>query len=133
MAVSSTMLTANEKAHAATTPTPGQLGEGHRLARPARRRRNAQPLQVDEQLLRRLIAELRVLVERFHDDGFQTRRDRALRAARHGRRLGLVAADGYRVGAVEQLRLYADIIGTSFRVVRAADERWAHPRRAAGP
>jgi flagellar biosynthesis protein FlhF len=42
--------------------------------------------------------------------------------ARHGRRLGLVAADGYRVGAVEQLRLYADIIGTSFRVVRAAAE-----------
>lgn len=42
--------------------------------------------------------------------------------ARHGRRLGLVAADGYRVGAVEQLRLYADIIGTSFRVVRAPSE-----------
>jgi flagellar biosynthesis protein FlhF len=42
--------------------------------------------------------------------------------ARHGRRLGLVAADGYRVGAVEQLRLYADIIGSSFRVVRAAAE-----------
>jgi flagellar biosynthesis protein FlhF len=42
--------------------------------------------------------------------------------ARHGRRLGLVAADGYRVGAVEQLRLYADIIGTSFRVVRAPAE-----------
>jgi flagellar biosynthesis protein FlhF len=42
--------------------------------------------------------------------------------ALHGRRLGLVAADGFRVGAVEQLRLYADIIGTSFRVVRAAAE-----------
>lgn len=42
--------------------------------------------------------------------------------ARYGRRLGLVAADGYRVGAVEQLRLYADIIGTSFRVVRAPAE-----------
>jgi flagellar biosynthesis protein FlhF len=42
--------------------------------------------------------------------------------ARHGRRVGLVAADGFRVGAVEQLRLYADIIGTSFRVVRAASE-----------
>jgi flagellar biosynthesis protein FlhF len=42
--------------------------------------------------------------------------------ARHGRRLGLVAADGYRVGAVEQLRLYADIIGSSFVVVRAAAE-----------
>jgi flagellar biosynthesis protein FlhF len=42
--------------------------------------------------------------------------------ARHGRRVGLVAADGFRVGAVEQLRLYADIIGTSFRVVRATSE-----------
>ncbi|HEY3380301.1 MAG TPA: hypothetical protein VGK32_00955 [Vicinamibacterales bacterium] len=42
--------------------------------------------------------------------------------AAHGRRLGLVAADGYRVGAVEQLRLYADIIGSSFRVVRAPSE-----------
>jgi flagellar biosynthesis protein FlhF len=42
--------------------------------------------------------------------------------ARHGRRLGLVAADGYRVGAVEQLRLYADIIGSSFRIVRARAE-----------
>jgi flagellar biosynthesis protein FlhF len=42
--------------------------------------------------------------------------------ALHGRRLGLVAADGYRVGAVEQLRLYADIIGTSFRVVRGPSE-----------
>ncbi len=42
--------------------------------------------------------------------------------ARHGTRLGLVAADGFRVGAVEQLRLYADIIGTSFDVARTADE-----------
>lgn len=42
--------------------------------------------------------------------------------ALHGRRLGLVAADGFRVGAVEQLRLYADIIGTSFRVVRGPAE-----------
>lgn len=43
---------------------------------------------------------------------------RALR----GTRLGLVAADGFRVGAVEQLRLYADIIGTSFDVARTPDE-----------
>lgn len=42
--------------------------------------------------------------------------------ALHGTRLGLVAADGFRVGAVEQLRLYADIIGTSFDVVRTRDE-----------
>lgn len=39
-----------------------------------------------------------------------------------GRRIGLVAADGYRVGAVEQLRLYADIIGSSFRVARIPAE-----------
>jgi flagellar biosynthesis protein FlhF len=42
--------------------------------------------------------------------------ERALR----GRRLGLVAADGFRVGAIEQLRLYADIIGSSFTVARTA-------------
>lgn len=42
--------------------------------------------------------------------------------AHHGTRLGLVAADGFRVGAVEQLRLYADIIGTSFDVARTPDE-----------
>ncbi len=35
--------------------------------------------------------------------------------ARRGQRLGLLAADGFRVGAVEQLRLYADIIGSAVR------------------
>lgn len=38
--------------------------------------------------------------------------------ARHGVRLGLVAADGFRVGAVEQLRIFADIIGAAFTVAR---------------
>ena len=33
-----------------------------------------------------------------------------------------VAADGFRVGAVEQLRLYADIIGSPFAVARTPDE-----------
>ncbi len=42
--------------------------------------------------------------------------------ARKGTRLGLVSADGYRVGAVEQLRLYADIIGTKFVATRTAGE-----------
>jgi flagellar biosynthesis protein FlhF len=44
--------------------------------------------------------------------------ERALR----GRRLGLVAADGYRAGAVEQLRVYAEVIGSSFVVARTASE-----------
>ena len=35
---------------------------------------------------------------------------------------GLVAADGFRVGAVEQLRIYADIIGSSFHVARSGAE-----------
>lgn len=35
---------------------------------------------------------------------------------------GLVAADGFRVGAVEQLRIYADIIGSSFQVARSGIE-----------
>lgn len=43
---------------------------------------------------------------------------RALR----GTRLGLVAADCVRVGAVEQLRLYAEIIGTTCAVARSADD-----------
>ena len=42
--------------------------------------------------------------------------------ARGERRFRLVAADGYRVGAVEQLRLYADIIGSPFVVARTADD-----------
>lgn len=42
--------------------------------------------------------------------------------ARGERRFRLVAADGYRVGAVEQLRLYADIIGSPFVVARTPDE-----------
>jgi flagellar biosynthesis protein FlhF len=41
------------------------------------------------------------------------------RAAK-GLRPTLVAADGYRVGAVEQLRLYADILGLPFLVARTA-------------
>lgn len=37
-------------------------------------------------------------------------------------RFRLVAADGYRVGAVEQLRLYAEIIGSPFVVTRTPEE-----------
>jgi flagellar biosynthesis protein FlhF len=42
--------------------------------------------------------------------------------AREGARLALVSADGFRVGAVEQLRLYADIIGAPFVAARTATE-----------
>lgn len=42
--------------------------------------------------------------------------------ARRGTRLGLIAADGYRVGAVEQLRTYADILDAPFHVARTADD-----------
>lgn len=38
--------------------------------------------------------------------------------ARHGERMTLVSADGYRVGAIEQLRLYADIVGAPFKIAR---------------
>lgn len=44
--------------------------------------------------------------------------ERALR----GRKLALLSADGFRVGAVEQLRLYADILGSPFLTARSADE-----------
>jgi flagellar biosynthesis protein FlhF len=46
----------------------------------------------------------------------------AQQRGRTGRRLGLVAADGYRVGAVEQLRLYAEVIGAPLTVARSGDE-----------
>ncbi|MGE3276360.1 MAG: hypothetical protein AB7O67_14705 [Vicinamibacterales bacterium] len=42
--------------------------------------------------------------------------------ARRGARLSLLAADGFRVGAVEQLRLYAEIIGAPFSVARSAGD-----------
>jgi flagellar biosynthesis protein FlhF len=42
--------------------------------------------------------------------------------ARRGKRLSLVAADAFRVGAIEQLRLYADILGTPFATARTPDE-----------
>jgi flagellar biosynthesis protein FlhF len=42
--------------------------------------------------------------------------------ARHGQKLGLIAADGFRIGAVEQLRLYAEIMGAPFAVARNAAE-----------
>lgn len=35
---------------------------------------------------------------------------------RHGRRVGLVTADTYRIAAVEQLRTYADIVGLPLKV-----------------
>ncbi len=38
--------------------------------------------------------------------------------AGNGRSLGMVAADGFRAGAVEQLRAYAQIIGAPFKVAR---------------
>jgi flagellar biosynthesis protein FlhF len=42
--------------------------------------------------------------------------------ARQGRTLAMVAADAFRAGAIEQLRIYADIIGAPFRVARTAGE-----------
>jgi len=53
--------------------------------------------------------------------------------ARHGNALGLVAADGFRVGAVEQLRLYADIIGSPLDVARTPHELEAALERARRP
>ncbi|MEZ5284205.1 MAG: hypothetical protein R2712_05220 [Vicinamibacterales bacterium] len=42
--------------------------------------------------------------------------------ARRGQTLGLVGADAFRAGAVEQLRTYASIIGAPFRVARTLEE-----------
>lgn len=40
--------------------------------------------------------------------------------AGNGRTVGMVAADGFRAGAVEQLRVYATIIGAPFKVARTS-------------
>jgi flagellar biosynthesis protein FlhF len=53
--------------------------------------------------------------------------------ARRGARLSLVAADGFRVGAVEQLRLYADIIGSPFTVARTPRDIEQSLSQARGP
>ena len=53
--------------------------------------------------------------------------------ARRGRRLTLVSADGYRVGAIEQLRLYAEIVGAPFKVARSAAELGQVLEEARGP
>src|SRR5688500_2095159 len=53
--------------------------------------------------------------------------------ARHGKRIGLMSADGFRVGAVEQLRLYANILGTPLSVARTPSELAAALRGAKGP
>ena len=42
--------------------------------------------------------------------------------ARSGHRLALLSADGFRVGAIEQLRLYAEILGAPFIAARTPDE-----------
>jgi flagellar biosynthesis protein FlhF len=42
--------------------------------------------------------------------------------AKQGQRLGLLSADGFRVGAIEQLRLYANILGTPLKVARTPGE-----------
>jgi flagellar biosynthesis protein FlhF len=42
--------------------------------------------------------------------------------ARNGQRLGLLAADGFRVGAVEQLRTFAEIMGSPFAAARSPHE-----------
>jgi flagellar biosynthesis protein FlhF len=42
--------------------------------------------------------------------------------ARGGPQLGLLAADGFRIGAIEQLRTYADILDAPFRVARTPDD-----------
>jgi flagellar biosynthesis protein FlhF len=53
--------------------------------------------------------------------------------ARRGRRIAMIAADGFRVGAVEQLRLYSDIIGSPFTVARTAADLEHALDQSAGP
>ena len=53
--------------------------------------------------------------------------------ARRGNRLGLVAADAFRVGAVEQLRLYASILGSPLSVARTPYELMTIVEMATSP
>jgi flagellar biosynthesis protein FlhF len=53
--------------------------------------------------------------------------------AKHGKRLALMSADGFRVGAVEQLRLYANILGTPLAVARTPYELESALRGAKRP
>jgi len=46
----------------------------------------------------------------------------AVAKLRHGRSVGLVTTDTYRIAAVEQLRTYADIIGLQLKVVASPNE-----------
>lgn len=46
----------------------------------------------------------------------------AVAKLRHGRTVGLVTTDTYRIAAVEQLRTYADIIGLTLKVVSSPAE-----------
>ena len=53
--------------------------------------------------------------------------------ARGGQRLGLLAADGFRIGAVEQLRTYADILDAPFKIARTPDDLHALLDSATAP
>lgn len=53
--------------------------------------------------------------------------------ARNGKRLGLLAADGFRVGAVEQLRLYATVLGSPLVIARTPRELEEALEQARGP
>jgi len=53
--------------------------------------------------------------------------------ARRGNRLGLLAADGFRVGAVEQLRIYANLLGAPLAVARTPYELQTALEASAGP
>lgn len=53
--------------------------------------------------------------------------------ARQGARFGLVAADAFRVGAVEQLRIYADILATPLAIARTPADLEAALERGCRP
>jgi flagellar biosynthesis protein FlhF len=98
------------------------------LSMPARQRRAPSPARLREALAARLselaaVAEAYARVEVFVGPpgaGKTTTiaKIAAQERARGGTRLGLVTADAYRVGAVEQLSTYAAILGAPFQVAR---------------
>jgi flagellar biosynthesis protein FlhF len=119
---------ASVAAQLAATGLERALADEVVLSLPARHRRAPSPARLREALAARLaelgaVADAYARIEVFVGPpgaGKTTTiaKIAAQERARGGTRLGLVAADAYRIGAVEQLSTYAAILGAPFQVAR---------------
>lgn len=110
--------------------------EGHAATRIAAHAKNSTETELDVKL-RAAIAELVTLAP--WNDEVEGRRIVAMvgpsgvgktttvaklaaRARMNGKSVALVSCDGFRVGAVDQLERYADLLGATFHIARSASE-----------